>query len=621
MRNWWRGLLLAVIALPANAFLLAQNWNWGQSNAQAISIFYNVVASLFLLVLLNEGIRLLFKRPLLRPADIIFFYAAMCTATALGGDDWLVPMFDLVVSAHWLANPANLWAERICPYLPELAVQTDRLALKAFYDVGYSFWSLGEIAVWFGPLLFWWLLTCLLVGAMLCLSVIFRREWTERMRMTFPLVEVPRLLILQPRSLFKSGLFWFGFGVAVVVDALNGLHFKYPLWPDLGGGWAFPLSRLFTGRMALAMGWAWLTIHPFAIGLTYFVPLELSFSFWFFFWLAKVQGVVAVLFGYQPHGYTFCFPYTREQSLGAFLVLAFFSFWVSRKAFGRALKNALALRLKDAESKAALLLILCFFGLLLLGRALKLPFWVNFLAFSLYLATSVAMARIRAELGPPFHDLSHAGPNDMFPRFFGTKVFTKEALGGLTMFYAFTRVQRAHPMPHQVEAFKLAHDARSPAGGVVWAVVLGFAFGFLCNLLMYLHIKYRYGGGPAGEPYQYLENWFSEPKSPEKGSIIAFFLGAGFTYFLYLMATRFTWWPFHPVGYAVTLTYDSMGKFWFSIFIGWALKGLILRYGGLHIHRRASAFFAGLVVGEFLTALFWAILGNIAHEGMYRFIW
>ncbi len=621
MRSCWRGIVLALLALPANAFLLAENICWEQSNIQAISIFYNVVAVLFLLVLINEAVRALFSKPLLRPPDLIFFYAALCIATALGGDDWLWPIFGLILAPYWLANPTNMWAERLCPYLPQFAVLSDYHALKGFYEVGHSFWRLEYILPWLPPLAFWMLFTFLLVGSMLCLSVIFRREWTERIRMSYPLVEVPRLLIFRPRNFLKSWAFWIGFGIAVAVDALNGLHDKYPLWPDLGGGWSFELNKLFTGRIKQAMGWAWLSVHPFAIGLTYFIPLQLSFSFWFFFWFVKLQAIIAVYLGHSPKGYAFCFPCTREQSLGAFLVIALLSVWVSRHVFKNAFVNALKLRLRDRESKAALGFLLCFAGLLAIGKILRLPWWANFLAFSLYLGTSVAIARIRAELGPPFHDLSHAGPNDMFPKFFGTKVFSKEALAGLTMFFGFTRVQRAHPMPHQIESFKLAHEGKVNPNIVIWAILLGLTYGFLCDFLMHLHVRYRWERGPGAEPYRYLEQWLSQPQSPQKASIGFFLLGAGFAYFLYFMTTRFTWWPFHPVGYAVTLTYDSMGKFWFSIFMGWLMKLLILRYGGLSAHRRAFLFFAGLVVGEFLTGLFWAILGNALHEGMYRFIW
>jgi len=619
MRGAWRGLLLALLAIPANALFLAEIWTWNQSHPTTVSLFYNVVGPLFLLALLNEGVRRLSPRAALGPPDMLLLYAALCTSSAVSGLDWLQPLIALLPHAFWFAGPANRWAERICPYLPKFAVVSDLEALKGYYDVGSTFWTSRHMAAWLPSILFWSLLTFLLVSAMLCLSLILRRDWTERVRMAYPVLEVPRLLILRPHDLLRSRALRAGVAVAVVADLFNGLHYRYPVWPSFGGGRLLDIGPLFTQGPLSSIGWTPLALYPFAVGLAYFIPLELSFSCWFFYWVYKAQRIIASALGYQP--FEAYFPYTREQGFGAFFVIALMSVWASRGAFSKAFGEALRLRLEGAEPKAAIGFLACFGGLLLMGRLLNLPWWASALAFSVYLVLAIAVSRIRAELGSPVHDLHFSGPDEMLPKFLGPSAFDRRALCGLTLLFGFNRAYRGHPMPHQLESFKLAQEGGIHPGVVTLAVVIGASYGILWGFLMLLHTSYRYYG-PSGygwQPFNRLDNWLSQPSGPNWHSILASLLGAGFTYALYLATFRFPWWPFHPVGYAVAGSW-SINVFWLSIFMAWLCKFGILRYGGLSAHRRASPFFAGLIVGEFLMGTFWAILGNALHRGMYNFL-
>ncbi len=52
-------------------------------------------------------------------------------------------------------------------------------------------------------------------------------------------------------------------------------------------------------------------------------------------------------------------------------------------------------------------------------------------------------------------------------------------------------------------------------------------------------------------------------------------------------------------------------KLWFSVFLGWSGKYVILKYGGLGVYRKARPAFLGLVLGEMSCAGVWAIIGMI----------
>ena len=68
---------------------------------------------------------------------------------------------------------------------------------------------------------------------------------------------------------------------------------------------------------------------------------------------------------------------------------------------------------------------------------------------------------------------------------------------------------------------------------------------------------------------------------------------------------------------AFAMTY-AIDFFWFDFMLAWIFKGLILRYGGMRLYRRAMPFFLGLILGEFVTSSFWTIVGAATGLQLYR---
>ena len=89
-------------------------------------------------------------------------------------------------------------------------------------------------------------------------------------------------------------------------------------------------------------------------------------------------------------------------------------------------------------------------------KALGMSLWVILLFFIIYYAISTAVTRMRAELGSPVHDLHFIGPDEMMPKMFGTRLLGAQNLTMLAYFFFCNRAYRGHPMPHQLEGFKLA---------------------------------------------------------------------------------------------------------------------------------------------------------------------
>jgi hypothetical protein len=70
---------------------------------------------------------------------------------------------------------------------------------------------------------------------------------------------------------------------------------------------------------------------------------------------------------------------------------------------------------------------------------------------------------------------------------------------------------------------------------------------------------------------------------------------------------HFVGFPFHPIGLALGLTHP-VSSAWFSVFLAWVVKAIILKYGGAKVYLSVRPFFLGLVLGTFVSAGIWLVI-------------
>ena len=80
------------------------------------------------------------------------------------------------------------------------------------------------------------------------------------------------------------------------------------------------------------------SFYPFVIGMGFFIPLDLSFSCWFFFLFWKMLMVVNSALGADGLSR---FPFIKEQASGGYLALCLIAVWLSRKHLGRVWRKVL----------------------------------------------------------------------------------------------------------------------------------------------------------------------------------------------------------------------------------------------------------------------------------------
>ena len=597
---------------------------WWMQYPTTMSIFFNAVFILFALTCLNLAARKWLPRWAFSQGELLTIYVMLNLASAMCATDMIQVLMPMLGHAFWFASPENEWAELFWRYLPRWLIVSDKSVLTDYYNGESTFYEAYKIKAWLSPALWWTGFFCALLFVMLCINIIVRRQWTEREKLAYPIAQLPyELTIENPgNTFFKNRFFWLAFGIVGGIDVINGLNYFFPVIPSLFI--RTNLNQFFTEKPFSAIGWTPFAFYPFIIGLGYFMPLDLSFSCWFFYLFRKSQMILGAIIGLRslPN-----FPYDREQSLGAYIGLSLFALWASRRHIKEILKAALFRSEYDEDEplryRTALLGILggSAFIIFFFSKA-GMSLWVILLAFSLYYALSVGITRMRAESGAPAHDLHFMGPDYAIPAIVGTRKLGGANLTILTFLYSFNRAHRAHPMPHQLEGFKLAERTGMNARHLAFTMSLAVLVGLIASFFIYLDVSYRFGGsGWTGwESFNRLQRWLSYPAGTNYPAVS--FIGGGmiFSIFLQLMRARLFWWPFHAVGYAVSGAADwCMNWIWASLLVSSLIKWLLLRHGGVRAYRKAVPFFIGMVLGEFVVGSLFSIGGLVFGTRVYAF--
>ncbi|MBD3181006.1 hypothetical protein GF312_01870 [Candidatus Poribacteria bacterium] len=621
IRTGWRAIIIGLVLIPINSLWIAS----GEAVSTTVSLFYNVIFILFVVTLLNSPLRKWSPKFALNHGELLVIYVMLSIASAICGLDMMRILISVLVGPHWLATPENEWADLFWRFIPEWVTVTDRKILQGYVEGQTTLYDSRIWKAWVIPGLAWSGFIILLVFVMVCINVIVRKQWTEGEKLSYPIIQLPLHMTSDKSSFFKSKTMWIGFGIAGAIDIINGLNYLYPSVPGVGGK-LYDMLPYFTEKPWNAIGWTPVAIFPYAVGLAFFIPLDLSFSCWFFYLFWKFERVLASAIGLRslPE-----FPYIEQQTAGTYIGLCIIAVWATRKHITKALKTAIlgsskgmddsqeAMKYRTTVITMLIALSLLFMFCLRLG--MSIPVIIAF--FVLYYALSTAITRMRAELGSPVHDLHFSGPDMMITKSLGARRLSPGNLTGLSFLWFFNRAYRGHVMPHQLEGFKLAERSGANNRKMLIAMVLAIILATPISFWAYLHSGYKIGGpyGYASQPFTRLQGWLYNPTSPDYAATSAMGFGMLSTIFLAFMRMRFIWWILHPAGYAVSSSW-SMNVFWSSIFVSWAIKLTILKFGGLKLHRQSIPFFLGLVLGEFVIGSIWSIRGVALHIPFYQIL-
>lgn len=627
----WRVILTGSIIILLIAYLcpIIEQYEWDIDYtlpAPSVSVMF----FFFIIAMLNIVLYKVARRYALDSNELMLIYAMIMVGAPLcsfGLVQFLIP--NMVGPIHF-ATEENMWQEDFLHFLPNWFGPRDKSVIEGFYSGGVNNipWK-----AWLKPLLIWYTFALVFCFVLFCISAIIRKQWVERERLTFRVLETPLAIAREPERntifnrFFRNKITWVGFTIPILIQLSVGLHQYIPSFPSLKI-MHIRLEQYFTEKPWNAIDYLHISVMYSIIGIAYMVSTEVSFSLWFFYLFRKFGDVFASAMGWhggKAGGILTQFPNVDDQAVGAFFSLFIINLWMMRRHLWSVLQYAFSKDNYARNTQEAMPYSIAFWGIIL-GHAF-LIFWTwlaglsliwSVLFFSILFIFQIVLSRIRAESGIAWLFLPRT-PNSVITTLTGTTRIGTQNLTILSSLKFLTFEQNGYIMPFQLEALKITDTYEVKGYHLTTAIFLGIVIYIGVSTWSSLNVYYKYGADNCESwrvssgiwAFEELESWINNPVLPSLPSIFYICLGALFYAFLAFMRLRFLWWPFHPIGYAVANTF-TMQYLWSSFFLGWLIKFIALKIGGIKSYRTLVPFFLGLIMGETVGNGFWVtILGQI----------
>ncbi len=589
-------------------------------------------AGLIALLLLSAVAHKISPRLGLNRGEMLMIYFMMVCAALLSSFGLMAQLLPNLVAVNYFADSSNNWQGTFFAHLPGWLVPWDpsgpggQQVSKAYYE-GLRSGEHIPWASWIVPLAAWGVLAILLFFLMACVATLFRRQWMDSERLSFPLVQLPVELVGGGRTtLLSNRLMWLGFLVPALIHGMNGLHNVAPSLPVLQ--LSYPLNDYLTTRPWSDIYFTPAVVALSMVGFSYLLPLDVSFSFWFFLLFFRFQDIVSSIFGLVPSNAAL-YParhHTGYQSAGAFVMIAVSMIWLARPHFRQVLQRVFTESGSKIDSneymsyRTAFWGMLISFGLIVLwcAQAGMTPWVAALMMFAFVFIIVLVLTRCVSEVGllmlqPIFR------PMDLWAIAAPRAALGVQNLSILSLlngvFFRDPRTLMPAFMDSMRGAGAVGARRRSYAAGIGLAVLVSIAVASA----IHLSITYHHGA-------LRLNDWFmrdnptlyfgeaasiiNQPKDLDPMAGLWFSVGMAVTFALYFMRSRFWWWPFHPLGYAMGAAWPSV-IYWNAFLVGWACKALIMRYGGPKTYGTMRPFFLGLILGEFSSAVAWSAISSV----------
>ncbi|MBI3986640.1 MAG: hypothetical protein HY343_06960 [Lentisphaerae bacterium] len=523
-------------------------------------------------------------------------------------------------------------------------------AQLATMDVSLRRYFIGDVpwSHWLGPLARWAVIIGLTYIVLMALNLLLIRQWAHNEKLTYPLAELPKVLLGGPDSdsgispIFKASWFWIGFSVAAMVMGWNLLCASkvvpgfVPLELNARHTWLqyvanTPFEALRSMRCEIC-----LTV----IGLSFLIPKKVSFSLWFFYVLFMVQLLLMVWTGQGqdersfPNDWWCLLNFRTAEGQGALLVFSSVLLYKCRKyilcAFRPSTVNDLEVNEQRELRWASFAFLLGSLGLVLLlwkGLGANL-FYTVFVYFVIMLIT-IGLVRAVTE-GGLLSFQAWCGPFHFIRAFFGLdKTWSSATLfAPLMIYYAiFFLDLKAFIAPAMANAIKLRDDFRLRRGAFHAAIFAAIAVACVTAVITVLLMAYARGADSLNSwhytdfPRSYMFETIRTmvKNAPSASPTTAGWVGVGAAAMAGLLYFRqFVSWLPHPLG-MIMLVNPIMNAYWFSILLGWLCNVAVTRSGNKETYHKATYFFIGLIVGELLVAALAMLIGLILGHNLASF--
>jgi len=508
--------------------------------------------------------------------------------------------------------------------LPSWFRPTQPDIVNSFFNGGQSPFDGSLWLAWGVPVLIWTGFITTLILIMLSINLLIREHWFHHERLSFPIVQVPLTLCeeQQHRQLFASRSFWVSFCIVFLLLSLNALSALFPFLPSMqidlyNIGRSFPSP--FSGAAPFYLSWS-----PFAIGLLYFVPLDVLYSCWFFFAIRKVLEVIGVIYGWRtpdagnaPN----MFPFVRELVQGAWLGLAVVLVWSLRRHIAAVWQQAFPKSggTGNPVYRLAFATLLGGFGVLLMLEWIAgMRLWITGTYFLLFFLSTIVMTRIFAQVGAPSTDFYFFNVENLMVSLIGTQALRPPETVLLGQLYWFNHGYRQHPMGQQLATLRMSDKfttrLRDIVGLIIISMIGGVIIGFIVLIASYHSLgaaTAKVNGGQVAiggwEIWNRIITWRNNPSPPQGSTFTIMFIGGAIVAGISKLGDVWLSSPFRPVGFVFAFSY-ALDYNWNLFLVVWVVKALILRFGGFKVFQRLSPIFLGLILADALAQVVYGAL-------------
>jgi hypothetical protein len=605
----------------------------------ALNISTPIALFLFFLLVgvVNVALRLVWARAALRPGELALVYIMMIIAATVPTKGFTEAWLPKIAGPYYYATPENEWDLWVLPHVREWLVPQDQEAIRYFFE-GLPAGMAIPWGTWMGPLLYWSALFVALCFAMMCVSVILHRQWAHHERLIYPLIQVPLDMVREDTNgarinpFFKNIAMWIGFAIPAFITSVNGLHSYYEVVPSIELNTSLTAFRE-TISIPVHLSFS-------MVGFSYLINLDIALGIWFFYLLATVEEGLFNILGISSMEtldiYATASPIIAHQGMGAVIVLVLSSMWVARRHLANVLRKAFIGDPCIDDSQEMLSYRTAVLGLLgglafmalWLYRA-GLPLWAVPLFLLAVFALFTALTRVVAEVGLA------AVRAPLTPVSFLTSGFGSSAIGAsgmalLGLSFSWAVNFRTFVQASAMNGLKLSDEVGiAEKKPLFWAMMLALLLSLAGSTWIILTLAYTHGGinlnqwffiGGANTPFQFVAPHITSPIEADASGWAWTGAGAGIMALLMLARQQLLWWPVHPLGFFISTTW--MAQFvWFSIFVAWLIKFVVLRYGGPRLYRASRPFFLGLILGHFSVAGVWLIIDQCAGMTDNSLMW
>jgi len=597
-------------------------------HASYMAIDFMPVAAIFLFFLLvlvgNTAARAIKRSAALTSPELRVVYTMLIVCASITTMGLGAQILAIIAAPHQYATPENRWAQTVLPYLPKWLVP-DAGAVRAFF-VGLQKGESIPWGAWVKPLAGWLIFLAPAYFLMIALMSILRKQWVEREHLIFPLTVLPAAMSEQPESrrllppILRNKGMWIGFFIVFLLTSCTALHAYYDFFPKIN---LVTNVRVFRNTTTL-----YLRLSFPVLGFAFLINKDLCFSLWFFnLVFLCVTGVFNMrgirldenlgIYGSAS------MPTFAYLGMGAMLAFVLAGLYNARGYLKGVFARAIGRR--DGEDDSAEILshptavwgsvvsiLIMWIWLWAAGLNPLIALLYLFLAYVLFLG----LTRVVSEGGLPTIVAAMIAPV-VVVSMLGVKLVGAAGLMVLALMYVWSADIRIFPMAECAQGLKMA-EAAPPRRrrGIFWAIALALAISFVVSVVVSMTLAYTHGGmtlnrwffeGGPKAPFDLMSEKLQNPTGPSLRGYLLMAVGGAVTMAMVILRASFPWFWLHPIGFVVGSVW-LMNQLWFSIFLAWLIKSLVMRYGGPIIYKRVVPFFLGLVLGQYTAAAFWFVV-------------